>query len=305
MGTAAPKPPYVTALYAPVAIPSPDHAPPPAPGERWEPGDAATNVQRWADNQRAWNDRALERVNHNRSRRGLALIDDVLRHNITDHPWLATDATLAPIPATPGMKVFETGAWILEDSTPLPRELADFLDAGEPPIYLGFGSMPAPQGVSRGVSYRELARRQGTSCSTSACKLGARGAVALSVCQAVDQGSAGSTATGMRTPASLPARAMLPVRKLDPLGVDEWLLHEPVEGMHRVPGAFAVLLKVARVQEKRSSHGWYTALGRRSASRSGARAPSIGRRSPRAATSRETTGATGRAAFAGSAGGDA
>ena len=29
--------PYVNALYAPVAIPSPDHAPPPAPGERARP----------------------------------------------------------------------------------------------------------------------------------------------------------------------------------------------------------------------------------------------------------------------------
>jgi vancomycin aglycone glucosyltransferase len=125
--------PYVNALYAPVAIPSPDHAPPPAPGETWEPGNAETNVLRWADNLRAWNDRALERVNHNRSRRGLAPIDDVLRYNITDHPWLATDVTLAPIPTTPGMNVFETGAWILEDSTPLARELAEFLEAGEPP----------------------------------------------------------------------------------------------------------------------------------------------------------------------------
>ncbi|HEY9854924.1 MAG TPA: glycosyltransferase [Stenomitos sp.] len=141
--------PYVTALYAPVAIPSPDHAPPPAAGETWGPGDAATNMQRWAANFRAWNDRALERVNHNRSRLGLSPIDDVLRHNLTDHPWLAADAVLAPVPATPGMDVFETGAWILEEAAPLPRELAEFLEAGEPPIYLGFGSMPVAEGVSR------------------------------------------------------------------------------------------------------------------------------------------------------------
>ena len=141
--------PYVTALYSPVALPSPDHAPPPAAGETWEPGNAATNLQRWADNLKAWNNRALERVNYNRSSRGLTPIDDVLRYNITDHPWLATDALLAPIPVTPGMDVFETGAWILEDWTPLTRELAEFLDAGEPPIYFGFGSMPAPASVGR------------------------------------------------------------------------------------------------------------------------------------------------------------
>jgi vancomycin aglycone glucosyltransferase len=104
--------PYVTALYASVAIPSPDHAPPPTPGETWEPWDAATNAQRWASNVRAWNERALERVNDNSSRRGLAPIDDVLRYNITDHPWLAADSMLAPVPTTPGLEVFPTGAWI-------------------------------------------------------------------------------------------------------------------------------------------------------------------------------------------------
>ncbi|HLK40074.1 MAG TPA: glycosyltransferase, partial [Polyangiaceae bacterium] len=141
--------PYVTALYAPVAVPSPDHAPPPAPGESWAPGDAASNARRWAETSRAWNDRALERVNHNRARSGLAPIDDVLRYNVTDAPWLAADAPLGPAPTLAGAEVFQTGAWILDDSTPLSQEIEDFLAAGAPPIFLGFGSMPVPAGVSR------------------------------------------------------------------------------------------------------------------------------------------------------------
>src|SRR6185312_3199591 len=60
--------PYVNALYAPIALPSPDHAPPPAAGQIWEPGRCADNEQRWNDNAKAWNDRALERINHNRIR---------------------------------------------------------------------------------------------------------------------------------------------------------------------------------------------------------------------------------------------
>ena len=36
----------------------------------------------------------------------------------------------------------QTGAWILPDERPLPGELVEFLDAGEPPVYVGFGSMP-------------------------------------------------------------------------------------------------------------------------------------------------------------------
>ena len=137
--------PYFTALYAPVAIPSRDHPPPPAAGEGWLPTDAQRHEQRWLESRAAWNARALERVNHNRARRGLALIDDVLAHNLTERPWLAADPLLAPVPTTDGLEVFETGAWVLEDRTPLTRELAAFLDAGEPPIYVGFGSMPARQ----------------------------------------------------------------------------------------------------------------------------------------------------------------
>jgi vancomycin aglycone glucosyltransferase len=125
------------------------------------PADAATNAQRWASNVRAWNNRALERINHNRLRRGLAPIDDVLRYNITNHPWLATDAALAPVPTAPGMEIFQTGAWILEDSTPFVPEIVEFLAKGEPPIYLGFGSMPAPEGVSRTLvdAVRAVGRR--------------------------------------------------------------------------------------------------------------------------------------------------
>ena len=141
--------PYVTALYAPVAIPSGDHPPPPAPGQKWTPADPATNAKQWADNLRAWNSRALERVNENRARLGLGPIDDVLRFNLTSRPWLATDEVLAPVPRAPELEIFETGAWILEDRTPLPGDVEDFLAAGPPPLYLGFGSMPAPPEVSR------------------------------------------------------------------------------------------------------------------------------------------------------------
>ena len=152
--------PYVTALYAPVALPTPDHAPPPSPGSTWEPGgEAAANLQRWADNARAWNARALERVNANRARLGLAPIDDVLRFNITDHPWLAADAALAPVPATPGMTVFETGAWVLEDTLGREGRTEAFLDAGAPPVYVGFGSMPVRDGVQRVRALPRSSRR--------------------------------------------------------------------------------------------------------------------------------------------------
>lgn len=101
------------------------------------------------DNVSSWNERARERVNANRARLGLSHIDDVLRYVVTDHPWLATDPALSPAPSVEGMRVVQTGAWMLDDVRPLPDDLNAFLDAGESPVYLGFGSMPVVDGAGR------------------------------------------------------------------------------------------------------------------------------------------------------------
>jgi vancomycin aglycone glucosyltransferase len=140
----------VTAVYAPVALPSPDLAPPPSPLQPAE-DTVASIEERWRNTAKAWNDRALERINHNRDRLGLAPIADVLDYVLTDRTWLAADAVLGPVPATPGRRIFQTGTWVLADRTPLPADLEAFLDGGEPPIYAGLGSMPAAAEVSRSL----------------------------------------------------------------------------------------------------------------------------------------------------------
>src|SRR5262245_19419325 len=58
----------VTAVYAPVALPSPDLAPPPTPGQAAEQDTPASIAERWRDAAKVWNERALQRINHNRRR---------------------------------------------------------------------------------------------------------------------------------------------------------------------------------------------------------------------------------------------
>jgi vancomycin aglycone glucosyltransferase len=118
----------VTAVYAPVSIPS---------------------EAEWRSVADTWNERALERVNRNRARLGLNGIADVLDYVLTDHTWLAADPTLGPASAVPGRQIFQTGTWVLDDRTPLPTELGSFLDRGEPPVFIGFGSMPATADAAR------------------------------------------------------------------------------------------------------------------------------------------------------------
>jgi vancomycin aglycone glucosyltransferase len=70
------------------------------------------------------------------------------------------DPTLAPSPA-PERPVYQPGAWIVPDERPLAPELEAFLEAGEPPVYFGLGSMPAPEGLGEAMiaSARAVGRR--------------------------------------------------------------------------------------------------------------------------------------------------
>ena len=80
-------------------------------------------------------------INTHRSSIGLLPVGDVGAFMFTARPLLAADPVLGPWRGPERFDVMQTGAWILPDERPLPAELLTFLDAGEPPVYLGFGSM--------------------------------------------------------------------------------------------------------------------------------------------------------------------
>lgn len=80
-------------------------------------------------------------VNAHRAEVGLPPVGDVGRFMFTERPLLAADPVLAPWRGQDGFDAVQTGAWILPDPRPLPDELVEFLETGEQPVYLGFGSM--------------------------------------------------------------------------------------------------------------------------------------------------------------------
>jgi vancomycin aglycone glucosyltransferase len=156
--------PYVHASYCPVTLPSAHHAPPPIWGEPVPAPETADNRTLWDRDARCWNDMVGAALNAHRALSGLAPVTDVRSHVFTGRPWLATDPTLGPWPepASPGVpRVAQTGAWIAPDQRPLPPDLVTFLEAGEPPVYFGFGSMPVSRDIGQVMikSARELGRR--------------------------------------------------------------------------------------------------------------------------------------------------
>lgn len=80
-------------------------------------------------------------INDHRESIGRSRIDDVGEFMFGEQPWLAADPTLGPWEGPAGLGVIQTGAWILPDERPLPPDLEAFLEAGTPPVYVGFGSM--------------------------------------------------------------------------------------------------------------------------------------------------------------------
>ncbi|MEU9073341.1 glycosyltransferase [Kitasatospora sp. NPDC048538] len=132
---------YAYLALQPTVLPSPHHPPFQYPGRPYPP-EVTDNAELWALNVGTMNALFGEAVNGHRVSVGLPPVDNVRDHVLTARPWLATDPVLDPWRQAPGLDVVQTGAWILPDERPLPADLVAFLDAGEPPVYVGFGSMP-------------------------------------------------------------------------------------------------------------------------------------------------------------------
>jgi vancomycin aglycone glucosyltransferase len=152
--------PYIFTAYCPAVLPSLRHAPPPMPLQSPMPA-SADNRELWARDAERFNTSFGGALNAHRASLGLAAVDDVRGHIFTDRPWLAADPTLAPWPDPEERTVFQPGAWIVPNEDALPPELETFLEAGEAPLYFGFGSMRVPRDLSQVMIHaaRALGRR--------------------------------------------------------------------------------------------------------------------------------------------------
>ena len=132
--------PYFHATFCPLFLPSHHHRPYPYPGHPHPP--EVTDLRAlWDMNVGVMNALFGGAVNAHRATIGLPPVDNVRDHVFTGQPWLASDPVLWPWRTTELCDAVQTGAWILPDQRPLPVELLAFLEAGAPPVYVGFGSI--------------------------------------------------------------------------------------------------------------------------------------------------------------------
>ncbi|MET7697691.1 glycosyltransferase [Streptomyces sp. NPDC005485] len=152
--------PYVFACFHPIGLPSRNFPPGARPGTP-SPQDETDLKVLWEQDAQRVNALYGEALNRHRAAIGLHAVDNVRDHVFTGRGLLAADPVLGPWQELTDLELVQTGAWILPDERPLPAELVEFLDAGAPPVYVGFGSMAShtPKDIARVAI--EASRAQG------------------------------------------------------------------------------------------------------------------------------------------------
>lgn len=142
--------PYRLITYCPVLLPSSEHAPFIVPG---------ANTPRWL-NRLLWScvvpvfsSMVGLRINQHRRRLGLPRRGDFYRSLLSDRPILSANPLLAPVPKDCAVPVTTIPYLHAPPGPALPEKLDAFLNAGSPPVYIGFGSMtdPEPGKTTRGI----------------------------------------------------------------------------------------------------------------------------------------------------------
>jgi vancomycin aglycone glucosyltransferase len=133
---------YVFACFQVFGLPSPYFPPGARPGKQSRQEETDLKVL-WEQDAQRVNALYGEAENRHRAAIGLPPVDNVRDYVFTDQPWLAADPLLCPGEGRTYLEVVQTGAWILPDERPLPDEVEEFLAAGTPPVYVGFGSIAA------------------------------------------------------------------------------------------------------------------------------------------------------------------
>ena len=151
--------PFRAVAYTPAVLPSPESSPALFPLQLRSP--VGNRLLWWAalGSLQATLRPALERQ---RRALGLPPIDDLPREVLSPRPLLAADAPLAPAPRSCPLAPETIRCLHPLRGDPLPPKLEAFLQAGPPPVYLGFGSMPDPD--PRSTTARLLAALSQLGC---------------------------------------------------------------------------------------------------------------------------------------------
>ena len=130
--------PFRMVFFSPAAVPSSAHAMPLLPID-WVPRSLNRFTWWLVDASAVLS--VGRPINEARARLGLAPMKSWIRATLGEGIFLPFDPAIAEVPEDARHLVTTTGAWLHDHGEPLPPDVEEFLGAGAPPIYVGFGSM--------------------------------------------------------------------------------------------------------------------------------------------------------------------
>lgn len=149
--------PWRWVLYTSIMYPSSSH-PPLTAGIGRAP--RFVNALLWALTRWFMNSMFRAPINRCRERLGLSRLPDIARHILCEHPILAMEPELAPIPPE-WSNADVIGYLDPGEGDPLPPEIDAFIERGPAPVYIGFGSMPDRDPRKTTAAFVEATRRAG------------------------------------------------------------------------------------------------------------------------------------------------
>jgi UDP:flavonoid glycosyltransferase YjiC (YdhE family) len=150
--------PYRYVVYCPVIIESTEYAPllcPAKPLPRW------LNQILWRASRLGFNVALRPRINSFRRKLGLPPIADAYRYLLSERSVIACDRELISISANAAATTDTIRCLHPVAEAKLPSKLEAFLDAGPPPVYMGFGSMTDPNPTATTRTMLEAIERVG------------------------------------------------------------------------------------------------------------------------------------------------
>ncbi|WP_328765119.1 MULTISPECIES: glycosyltransferase [unclassified Streptomyces] len=152
--------PYRFVAYFPTYLPSPHHRPFERPGRPFPP-EVTDNRVLWDLDTENMNVLFGTGLNAHRATVDLPPVDDFRSYVLTDRPLLASDPVLSPWVEPADLDAVQTGAWFRPADQQLPADVEAFLEAGTPPVYVGFGSIPVRDAQDVARAAIEAVRAQG------------------------------------------------------------------------------------------------------------------------------------------------
>jgi len=153
--------PHRTLLFCPQLIRSRFHPP---PGIPWFSLPHSGNRLLWQAALRGFEFALLSTIQRRRREWGLPRLLDLSSYLVGENAIVASDAVLGELPPDASPAIVQTGSLALSADGTLDPALQRFLDDGEPPVYVGFGSMPNSdprRSTRRIVEALELCGRRG------------------------------------------------------------------------------------------------------------------------------------------------